>query len=122
NAQGGDANASNNAQVGQVNQSSGSGDSWGGGKFCCHQNSGSEQENEPTVKSVDGWKPPFGGSEAEAQGGNTSASSGNATGGNGGNANAQGGNANASNGAQVWQQNSASGGSGSEQENESTID
>ena len=69
----------------------------------------SPEHSGPPVKSVDGWKPPFGGgkSEAEAKGGNTSACSGNARGGNGGNANAQGGNANASNDAQVHQQNSS---------------
>ena len=60
------------------------------------------------------------GSEADAQGGNTTASSGNAYGGNGGNASAYGGDSNASNNAQVGQSNSANGpkGSGTEQQNE----
>ena len=70
---------------------------------------GSPDHSGPPVRLVDDWKPPFGGgkSEAEAEGGNTSACSGDARGGNGGNAGAQGGNANASNDAQVHQQNSS---------------
>src|SRR5206468_4226335 len=77
-------------------------------------------------------------SQAEAKGGDTTASSGDAYGGNGGNATAHGGNANASNNAQVQQDNSSSGsgdpswdgcksgcpkghGSETEQENESTV-
>ena len=70
---------------------------------------GSPDHSGPPVRLVDDWKPPFGGgkSEAEAEGGNTSACSGDARGGNGGNADAQGGNANASNDAQVHQQNSS---------------
>src|SRR5439155_21023422 len=62
----------NDAQVGQDNQSSGSGDSWGGGcKPSCHPNSGSEQENESTINQGDN----------HATGGNA-----NTTGGNCGNA------------------------------------
>ena len=82
-AQGGNANASNDAQVGQVNESRAPATPGAAGKFCCHQNSGSKQENESTIHQGDN----------DATGGNA-----NATGGNGGNAdtgNTQEGNSNA---------------------------